>query len=227
MAPLPLMATYRAAVPARLSSTRRDGGLEGDCRRRQIVAAIGQKGRETAEVAPAGRRGTGRRERPLPGGEDVAASASGGAGIDQQHRAGRQRRRRQQALADARDQRRPAGQAHRHVGTQARGEIEQLLLRHRHPPQVEQRSQRGRGIGRAAAQAGGHRNVLGERGSRRAATRRRDPPAGAPPSARDCRVRPASAARKRPVERQATGDRPADASTVSARSTKATSELSR
>ena len=148
------------------------------------------------------------------------------AGIDQQDRARRQRRRRREPLAHARGERRTAGEAHRHVGAQPRRQIEQLLDRQRHAPQVDQRLQRRRGIGRAAAEAGRHGNALGER-ERHA--RRHAGPIGQQARGLQhqivgfARRAPTRAGRRRSSESRSDGA----ASISSARSVKATSESSR
>jgi hypothetical protein len=65
-----------------------------------------------------------------------------------------------QPLADARHQGGAARQAHRHVGAQGRCETEQLLFRQGHAPQITERAQRRGGIGRSAAEARRHRDML-------------------------------------------------------------------
>ena len=220
-----MAACTRAVGPRRKASTSATTGRSDDRRVGEIVAALGERRREAREIGPGPRSGRAGEKAPRRAAK-TSGVGSATPGLTSRIAQRRQRRRRRQPLAHARGERGTAGEAHRHVGAEPRGKIEQLLDRQRHPPQIDQRPQRRRGIGRAAAEAGRHGNVLGEtkRGARRHAG-----PVGQQARGLQHEIVGFAGERRRAsgpstVERQPVGRR---ASISSARSVKATSESSR
>ena len=154
--------------PAKRLENLPDHGRKRDRRCREIIAAVGKHGGELRQVLPRTRRRPRRREGTASRDEDVAGRQRR-AGIDQQDDALGQWRRPCQAFADARHEGGAPGKTHRHIGAKLRGEIEQLLFGHRHPPELDKLTQRRSGIGRAAAQPGcdGYMFDEADRGARR------------------------------------------------------------
>jgi|GEM_PF-6399112 len=90
------------------------------------------------------------------------------AGIDEHDSRGGQRRRFDQLRPGTAAEARSGPQAGRHVGAERGGDRLQRRRVLRHSPQPRERKQRRRRVGRAAADAGGERQVLGEREPRAA-----------------------------------------------------------
>ena len=168
MAPLPLMAAWRAPRSAERLENLADRGAS------EIAAAVRSLPRSARTPASSARsrhgRGAGRAAENAPRrAAKTSRVGSASPGLTSRTAHVGQRRRPGQAFADAGDEGGAAGKAHRHVGAQARREIEQLLFGHRHPPEVDELTQRRGGIGRSAAQARRHGYMLDEadRGARR------------------------------------------------------------
>ncbi len=126
----------------------------------KVVALSCQPGDESLEAVEARfrRRRTGRRVAVAHAGED-GAGRHGQQRVDQHQPERRQARRGRQPLADALHPRRPwRGAADRHVGAERQGQP----VRHRDSPQPRQQPKRRRRVARAAADARGQRQVLGQ-----------------------------------------------------------------
>jgi len=205
-----------------------DGRSQRDRRLAEIVCRVAKVRLRVSGRSRHGRAsGVGLRETAPPArGEDVARWPSAVPGLTSRMAAGGSGGRGAQALAYPGHQRRAPRQTHRHVGAERPGEIEQLVLGHDHMPKIDElapaprRHRPNRRPGRpppeyacqsAIAARGRHAGALGQQAR--------------PPSAPNLSGSSAQRGRMRARRTRATGDQAGRVTSVSARSTKPTSEF--
>ena len=164
VAPDPAMrASRQPGAAARRVSTRPISGASARAGRSRSLRRVRSSAASAAASLGLSRKRPAAEKGPLPARED----GTGGhrhAGIDQQHRAGGELRRRAQRLADAAHVGGGRAEADRHIGAEAEGGLPQSAgMVCAEPPQPGQAPQHRRRVGRAAAEAGCDGNPLGER----------------------------------------------------------------